>query len=240
MTAKPYLNLGSGRTKFPGERPVHHALVPEAIYDYPHWLNISKNASEEPDCVMDLFAYPWALESNAYGGALLSHLVEHIPHEITITVPNNELKKYAGSSKGAIDKHFARYKELAAMQDGWYAFFAELYRVLTPGAMVYILSPFGWSNGAITDPTHTRYLTEFTFTHSMQPDPNSPFEYATGGINFRMVGHSFGLTHWFQHLAPQAFDSPETVHNKQLLLQEALSTRLNVVSDLYVQLECVK
>jgi hypothetical protein len=223
MTIAKMLNLGSGRTKLPGPRPDHHALVPEGIYAYPYWLNISKNASEEPDCVMDLFAYPWALESNAYEGALLSHLVEHIPHEIKLQPFKTE-----------------RSLELEHMQDGWYAFFSELYRVLKPGALVHILSPYGWSDGAITDPTHTRYVTDRTFMHSMQPDPNSPFEYATGGINFRFNAHSFGLTPYFAHLAPLPSDSPSTLGNKNTLLTEALATHINVVSDIYVQLECVK
>lgn len=244
MPAK-MLNLGSGRTKFPGPRPEHHTLVPEGIYSYPEWLNISKNAREEPDCVMDLFTYPWPLESDAYAGALLAHLVEHIPHEIKIDPERVPVGRATSSNEFKFDNEMLKeglenVKRLSAIQDGWYAFFAELYRILKPGALVHILSPYGWSDGAIVDPTHTRYVTERTFSHSMQPDPDSSFEYATGGINFRILAHSFGLTPYFAHLAPHPSDSEASVNNKNMLLSEALATHINVVSDLYVCLECVK
>jgi len=233
VTIDKYLNLGCGRIILPASRPIHHALVPEGIYSFPEWENIDRNKADGVDQVFDLFCYPWPLKSNSYGAALLSHLVEHCPHEIkTRIIPPYDWDGDFDWSK--------RVSELENMQDSWYCLFAELYRVLKPGAMVHILSPYGWSDGAITDPTHTRYVTERTFTHSMQPDPDSPFEYATGGINFRMEAHSFGLTPYFAHLAPLPYDSPATLSNKNTLLTEALATHLNVVSDIYVKLECIK
>ena len=219
MNQLPYGNFGCGRIILPGPKPAHHVLVPDAVYQYPKWVNIDRNHQPGVDKVMDVFRFPWDLESNSLDGALITHLVEHCPHEIR-----------AQHNLPATGKAAARWHELSDLQDAWYCFFAELHRVLTPGAVAYILSPYAWSQGAATDPTHQRLITEHVFTHSMQPDPNSPFEYKTGGLNFRMVAPAaFGITPLFQHLI-----------GRDELLQHALMTQLNVAYELMVMLECVK
>ena len=224
MTQHPYLNLGAGRIILPGERPFHHALVDPAIYNYPLWHNVDRNKQSGIDECADVFTYPWPWADNSYDGALLSHLVEHIPHEVKI-----DRRVIAGHSD-EVRPGYDRREALLPMQDGWYAFFAELYRVLTDGAVAHILSPYGWSQGAITDPTHTRLLSEHTFTHSMAPDPNSPFEYQTGGIHFEMTQPAvFHMTEMFQHLK----DDP-------VELTRALQTRINVAYEFYVKLRVVK
>lgn len=213
----PYLNGGAGRIILPGPKPAHHALIDDAIYEYPYWENVDRNAVPGIDKVVDLFRYPWPFPDNSYDGALFGHVMEHIPHEIKCV-------------KNMTSSEAVRFDRLAQAQDGWYAFWSELYRVLTPGAVAHVLSPYAWSQGAVTDPTHTRYITEHTFTHSMQPDPNSPFKYETGGINFEQVEPArFGISPMFQHLV----DRPE-------LLQDALMTRLNVAFELSVKLRAVK
>lgn len=198
---KPYLNLGAGRLIFPGPQPQHHGLVDSGIYAYPYWHNVDRNQQPGIDEVVNLFCYPWPWPDNSFDGALLAHICEHIPHE-----PNG------------------------GFQDGWYAFFHELWRVLTPGAIAHILSPYAWSAGAMTDPTHTRYLTEHVFTHSMKPDPDSPFEYQNGGMHWEQVEPAiFNVTPMFQHL----IEDYEAFVN-------ALQTRINVAYEFYVKLEAVK
>lgn len=205
---KPYLNLGCGKIQLPClERPVHHGLIDAALYHYPLWLNVDKVAQPGIDEVIDIFAYPWKWADNSFNGALLSHLVEHVPHEIN-----------------------SQDSRLKGMQDGWFAFFSELYRVLTDGAIVHILSPYGWSQGAITDPTHTRLITEHTFSHSMIPVDNGVFQYDTGGIHFAIESPPrFGITEMFEHLV-----------NRQDLLTYALQTQINVAYDIAIQLRVVK
>ena len=221
MTQKPYLNLGAGRVILPGEKPAHHVLVDDAIYTYPLYWNVDRNMQPGIDCVTDLFTYPWPFEDNSFDAALLTHLVEHIPHEIRI----DRTRRITGYTD---EQTAERIEVLENCQDGWYSMFAELYRVLTPDAIAHILCPYGWSNGAITDPTHTRLITEHTFTHSMSPDPNSPFEYSTGGLHFEMEGNPrFGGTGLFP-----LEDSAE--------LMRALQTRINVAHEIYVKLRVVK
>lgn len=227
------LNLGCGRIILPSARPYHHRLVDESIYSHEQWLNVDRNKEDGVDKVMDVFAYPWDFADNSFDGALLSHIAEHCPHEPRLNI----IPPYEWDGRFDWGK---RVCELEKMQDGWYCMFSELYRVLEPGAIVHILSPYGWSQGAITDPTHTRLLTEHTFSHSMQPDPNSPFKYETGGIHFEMVGHSFSLMPHWSHLAVNAGDTPEWIADKQYRFQRAIETHLNVVYELYVQLRAVK
>ncbi|MGK3946052.1 class I SAM-dependent methyltransferase, partial [Streptomyces caeruleatus] len=86
------------------------------------------------DKVFDIFQYPWPLEDNSYDGALCAHILEHIPHEIKLTGVGSI--DYSGKTLYSM-----RQTELLKVQDGWYAFFSELYRVLTPGAFVHCLMP---------------------------------------------------------------------------------------------------
>ena len=229
----PYLNLGAGKIIYPGEPHWSHRLVDQAIFQYPFWHNVDRNPVAGIDQCFDLFAYPWPLKSDSYAGAFLGHLAEHIPHAVKWGGQFSHFNyPYANDQwKRAYKNHLELTEQGWRFQDGWYAFFAELYRVLTDGAIVHILSPYGWSQGAIIDPTHTRLLTEQTFTHSLKPDPeNTSFQYANGGVHFEM-DHSpvFRLTEFFQHLK----DDPQE-------LQRALATRLNVAYEFYVKLRVVK
>lgn len=220
---KPMLNGGCGRIILPGERPHHHQLVDPKIYSFPNWVNADRNPEPGVDCVVDLFQLPWPFEDDTFSGALFSHFMEHIPHEIKLR-DNSE-----------------RAQQLARCQDGWYALWAEVFRVCENDSIIHVLSPYGWSQGAAVDPTHTRLIFEHTFTHSMQPDPNSPFKYETGGINFEMVQNAhFNVTEMFGHLAIQPGDNEAMIARKQVQFQEALMTRINVVYELYVKLRAVK
>jgi hypothetical protein len=212
ITQRPFLNLGSGRVILPAPKPAHYGLVDDQLVDFALWHNVDRNAEPGVDEVVDLFAYPWPWPENAFAGALAAHIVEHIPHEIRLRDES------------------LRAKELAGCQDGWWAWFGELHRVLTPGAVVHILSPYAWSAGAVGDPSHTRFITEQTLLHSMQPNPDAPFDYATGGAHFELVeAPRYAINPMFGHL----IGHPER-------LQRALITRLNVVSEVYVKLRVVK
>lgn len=224
MSQKPFLNLGCGRVILPAPRPEHHSLIPDSVHSYALWHNVDRNQQSGVDEVADIFRYPFPWADNSFDGALLAHLCEHIPHEIRLT---SEHEPFQNTE---IVYPTERHRQLANMQDGWYAFFSELHRVLTPGSLIHILSPYAWCDSAITDPTHTRLLTPASFMHSMQPDPDAPFAYATGGLNLQMDDMpAMNLTPAFQHLLGQ----PE-------LLRQALSTQLNVSYEFYVKLRVIK
>lgn len=235
----PYLNLGCGLTHLPGDPPLGHEIVDPAIYSYPLWTNVDKVEGVGADKVFDLFKYPWPLEDNSFDGALLGHICEHIPHEIR----RNVATAYKDTNGGLPVDLTERARLLESLQDGWYAFFSELYRVLTPGAVVHIVSPYGWSDGGITDPSHTRYLTINTFTHSMTPSvgDGETFRYNNGGINLVMDAPPvYRLAPMFKHLGIVPGDLPAIQESKQQQFGYEIATRLNVCYDFYVRLKVVK
>lgn len=208
----PFLNLGCGRVIMPSPRPAHYELLPPDLFTYPKWLNVDKNQVDGVDKLMNLWQYPWDLPSNSYGGALCAHIIEHIPHEIQLS---------------PIAEHEALLR-LQGLQDGWYAFFAELHRVLVADSIIHIIAPYAWSMGAVTDPTHTRLITELSFVHGM--GTSEYFQYETGGAEFEMVGEPvYRITPMFQYII-----------DDQLELQRALQTRLNVAYELYAKMRVVK
>ena len=253
---KPMLNLGCGRIILPCEKPYHHMLVNDDIYEYPSWVNADKNPEPGVDKVIDLFRYPWDLEDNAYSGALISHVCEHIPHDIRTQEYITDNPSYESTSqlvdtltpsigrndplrfqphKGIVNYGLRkRVLELEQMQDGWFAFFSELWRVLEHGAMVHIIGPYGKSDDAISDPTHTRFLNEFHFRHSMQPNPDAPFKY-NHQLHFEvMPDDRYRATPYFAR-EPYFVDGQPTD-----AFEWAKLTQWNVVQDFYVRMKAVK
>lgn len=227
MSQLKYLNLGCGRVILPAPTPAHYGLI-DPITEYALWHNVDRNPEPGVDETLDIFRYPWHWADNSFDGALLAHIAEHVPHEIGQADYPIEKEEYTSGRGEPARKWQTRSVELRGLQDGWYAFFAELHRVLTPGAIIHVLSPYAFSSGAMTDPTHTRYLTEHVWTHSMQPDPNSPFKYATGGLNLELVAPvRFGLTGLFNVTS-------------QAELEFYLPRYLNVAYEQYVKLRVVK
>jgi SAM-dependent methyltransferase len=207
------LNVGCGNIILPCERPNHHVLVDKHIYDEP-CVNADRNRAPGVDLVFNAFEYPWPFPDNHFDNVLLAHIVEHIPHEIRTA-------RYVDPSMAE------RRTALAEAQDGWYAFMAEVYRVLKPGGVAHILSPYGWSQGAITDPTHTRLITEHTFTHSLNTsEPDAPFTYNNLGVKYELVGSPvFRINELFHDIA-----------GDYAALQIALQTKINVAYEIYAKL----
>ena len=186
---------------FPAPKPAHYALIPGNVTEYALWHNVDLFDASGVDEVRDIFCYPWAgWDDNQFGGAMLGHIVEHIPH----------------MARGG------------ATMDGFFAFFAELWRVLEPGACVHILSPHGMSTNAHIDPTHTRALFPETFSY-LVPDDNAPFTKEHGG-HFNTDELVYGLTEYGQALREQ----------DERQFGYALGHQWNVVAELYVKLEVVK
>lgn len=175
-----YLNLGSG-TIMLGNQQGHPILeqsgLPEHIFTDPdiNWLNVDK-LPLQPEAgkqflQCDLFRYPWSdLETDAYDGALLSNICEHIPHNV----------------------HYKDAQHWHDMSDGWFCFFSELWRVLKDDSPVYIVSPYGVSDRALSDPSHTRFLIIDTFAHTLDKTPwinatEKSHEYNAGGVEFKIV-----------------------------------------------------
>lgn len=152
------------------------------------WWNVDKFTMPNVDQTIDLFRYPWDLPDNQFEEVFASHIIEHVPHEPkkyyspSIDLQNLEAAKtpqdlidvlQASNDKNAQFK--VRWNELASL-DGFFAFFAEVYRVCKPDAIVNIVCPFGYTRGAFQDPTHTRYIVPATFFY-LQSQENGNWDY---------------------------------------------------------------
>lgn len=255
---KPMLNVGCGKVILPGAKPPHHEPFPDELYTYPNWVNVDR--VDYPGVErMDVFKYPWAYPDNHFSGALLSHIVEHIPHVPKVRRPNPggawELEQYR-----AVDARAAALERL----DGFYAFFAELHRVLEPGATAHVLVPHAWSQGAMQDPTHHRYLVPESFTY-LVPNPNAPFELEALGA-WEMGEVMYNLTAYGHELQQVSYMEAQTQaqkvaeQNRGLVMvgngagndpamvnqiaserfTRKLATMLNVAHEFYVPLKVIK
>ena len=89
---------------------------------------------------VDLMRFPWPWADSSVDEAHCSHFVEHLP-----MVYVTETGDYSPMpAPGAVDL-FMR-------------FFAEVWRVLKPGAQIYVVTPSLRSSRAFQDPSHRRFL----------------------------------------------------------------------------------
>lgn len=186
MTLK--LNLGCGRLTFPLARDqeftpeIKHHLreVPDAVYE-PGWVNVDKYAVPGVDETIDLFRFPWVRSSNgspwndnSVDEIWAAHIIEHVPHQVTVAV-------------GLPPALAHQYGALCARLDGFFMFFAEAYRILKPNGLIHVRCPFAMSYAALSDPTHTRYITPGTFSYlADEGREKAPFDYRLP-MDFQMV-----------------------------------------------------
>lgn len=152
----------------------------------------------------DLFEFPWPFEDNSVAAAYSSHFVEHIPHYIP------------GVSKSVTD-------------DGWWHFFAELYRIMEDGGIVEVIHPFSRSDRAFWDPTHTRYIHFQTWFYLSK--------------EFRLA---IGMDHYvpdidFEIMTIQTIHDPTLLEGKSTdVLEFARQFYFNITDDLFVVLKANK
>ena len=152
------LNLGSGKKQFPVEEG---------------WNNVDSLALPGITEVVDLFRYPFPWATNSVSHIYCGHLIEHIPHEAHIS-------DWPMMDRKASDPFLtdAWVKRLLSL-DGFFAFFAECWRVLEPGGTIECLAPYGMSRGAMQDPVHCRFIVETTVNYLLdRPHEGGTFDYA--------------------------------------------------------------
>ena len=138
------LNLGSGKVLMPKEEG---------------WVNCDKFYSEGVQKVLDLFRFPWDFPDNSCDQFMMSHIIEHIPHEPKTSIHAPKEWEYL-ELRDAV----ARWNELESF-DGFFCWWAEVWRIARPGAKIRVISPYGMSFEALQDPTHTRYIVPPTLAY---------------------------------------------------------------------------
>ncbi len=137
------LNLGCGKVILPNDEG---------------WVNVDHNALEGVDKAVDLFTFPWPFEDNYADYMIASHIVEHIPHQVML---KERVTREVPLTKSTITETITGIHPL----DGFFAFFAEAWRILKPDGVICVICPYGRSTVALQDPTHTRSILEGTFSY---------------------------------------------------------------------------
>lgn len=220
------LNLGCGKVIFPWtaeKEATRHPLLglPASAYE-PDWRNVDALSMPGVDDIVDLFAYPWPWDDNSVDEIWASHLIEHIPHH-----PKFSFRVGVPLKAERIDFERSRWDCLKTL-DGFYAFFAEVWRVLKPGAIIGIAAPYAKCDGALFDPQHTRFIHESTFHYLGNGGNNSPtYDYKIP-CSFEAVANPvYRINPPFDQLKPAELDW-------------ALSTAWNVAAEIRVDLRAVK
>ena len=224
------LTRGAGRIIFPLDREnipfkEHLEPLPETVLE-PGWVNVDKFPMPGIGECINLFKFPWLRSSNgspwndgSVDEIYAAHILEHIPHTVTVA-PDLPLVMHR------------QYLEWCERMDGFFVFFAECYRILKPDGLVYVRVPFGVSYPAISDPTHTRYITPGSFGYlTNQSDGVAPFDYhlpfkfeQTGEASFRFIGE------WSSRIP---FYTEKGIHN-------LLQAHPNVCDEMRIILKAVK
>ena len=101
------------------------------------WVNMELTRLPGVDVAHDILRFPWPFQENHFDHLLLSHILEHVPHDIGIRP----------------------YK------DGFLAVLEECHRITKPGGRVEIFTPHPASENTIIDPTHTRVVHPANFEY---------------------------------------------------------------------------
>jgi predicted SAM-dependent methyltransferase len=125
-------------------------------------IGVDYRKTDSVDLVMDLEVYPWTFNDETVDEIFCSHYVEHLPHDNTLTMIKEMVKKA---------KSFADFKKMVSdidpskPSDSFIKFMDECYRILKPGGKLTILTPYYSSMRAVQDPTHTRFICEASFMY---------------------------------------------------------------------------
>lgn len=183
------------------------------------WVNIDRVSLPGVNAVMDLFRFPWNLPSDSGDEFELHHIVEHIPHQIQF----NPRDPHA-TFRWEVDEQtwIQRWQELRDL-DGFFAFFAEIWRIAKPNARLDVIVPYGFTRGAFQDPTHTRYIVESSFAYLTQQTRDSqdfdyrvPCLYTIEHLSLEMPAEMIGRENEFQALLTHSINATQ---NMRVILQ---------------------
>ena len=126
------------------------------------WIGIDSIKTDKVDIVHDLFEFPWPLDDGSVYEFRCSHFVEHIPIQLK-------------------DGSF-----------GLHRFMEEVYRCLAPGGSIQIVAPYYTSIRAWQDPTHTRAITDVTFSYySKKILEGMNVDHYAAKCNFSLINRTF-------------------------------------------------
>ncbi len=177
MTVK--LNLGSGTNPLP---------------DY---INIDLRRVQGVEMQVNLFVVPWPFRDGSVDEIMMSHFVEHIPHTIRESKRVDVIKETVWWGQHSV-------AEPIWDEDGFFVVFREAWRVLKMDGLVEVWTPYFTSESSFRDPTHTRYLTEATFSYLWEE--KGTFDYQIG-CKFEQIDAAYLPYPEYESLLPDAFQN---------------------------------
>lgn len=242
------LNLGCGRVIFPlnpdDDLPyrAHLEPLPETCFQ-PGWVNVDKYKNPGVQETIDLFQFPWIRGSNnspfnddSIDEIYCGHIVEHIPHKVGVhpMIPVNWSR---------------HYHEMTATIDGFFIFFAEIYRLLKPGGLIHIRAPYALSTPALADPTHTRYLVPGSFSYLGGDNSEAPFNYhlpmkfevIENGVQLRFTAHGAKLIEaWRDSMSAINPEDEEAFKRAKIALEAEIYRSFDVADEMRIIMRAVK
>jgi len=163
------------------------------------------------DIVHDLTMYPYPFEDSSVDEIYCSHYVEHIPH-LGIQAALKE------------SVSFEDFKEkLLNDKDGFIKFFDEIYRILKPNGKATIIAPHYMSVRAFGDPTHHRYVGDFSFLYLNKGWRD------TNKLSHYNINADFDMKYSY-------YVSNELTLKSEEIRNEAFRTQWNSIDDIIVEL----
>jgi hypothetical protein len=124
------------------------------------FFGIDIQPGKDVDYIMDLQKYPWDIESDSAEEVRCAHYLEHIKHDNV----NLDLRDIINKSSNFDEfKELINSEEFIKPRDGLIKFMNELYRIMKVGGKVTLISPYYSSDRAFGDPTHVRYMCDWSF-----------------------------------------------------------------------------
>lgn len=112
------------------------------------------------DHIVNLQQFPWPIESDSAEEVHCSHYIEHIKHDNVALDLSNIIDKCETFEDF---KSKLKEDEFVNAKDGLIKFFNEVYRIMKKDGKMTIIAPYYTSMRAFGDPTHTRYIADFSF-----------------------------------------------------------------------------
>jgi len=126
-------------------------------------------------------------------------------------------------------EHIPHYRPEYDGVDGFWVFFNELYRICKKGAKLTFTCPYAKADRGFWDPSHTRYIHEMNFYYLDQ-----------NWLVAQGLDH-YPVTANFQVVNIDGIGVPDDINNRNAEMQaQARQYYWNVVTDLVVQMKCVK
>ena len=144
------------------------------------WVNVDISPDCDPDEVVNLFNFPWAINLHPMGRGIITPFVEE-----------NSIDEIYCS-------HFIEH-----IGDELIPFMEECYRVLKPDGIAHFEMPYYTSIRAWQDPTHKRPISEFTFHYFNQKWLKEQ------GIGHYNIKADFKIETISYHYPPELKDMPK-------------------------------